>query len=282
MWGHKPWVGRYLSPGNGGRELAEYSLWCNAVEGNTTFYAEPNERTVERWVDQAHPDFRFAFKLPRTITHEHRLRAADRLLSSFLDRIEPLGDRIGPLHVQLAPSFGPESLPALLQFVQTLPTGFDWVVEFRHRAFFGESAIARSVDESFAARGIGRVVLDTRPLYAASPRSEASLDERKNKPKLPIHLEQLGRSPVVRVIGEDGSDGTLDGLRSWVPQIVAWLGEGREPYLFVHQPENLDSPRLARSIHTEVAALVPDLAPLPEPIPVAPRSEIVGQDSLFS
>lgn len=282
MWAHAPWVGTYLSPGNKGRELAEYSLWCNAVEGNTTFYAEPNERTVARWSDQASTDFRFVFKLPRTITHEHRLQAADSLISSFLSRIEPLGERIGPLHIQLPPSFGPESMSTLRSFVTTLPRSFNWVIELRHAGFFGSGGPRRAVDDLLAAYDVGRAVLDTRPLYATSPRSDASLDERRTKPKLPVHIDQVGRFPIIRVIGEDGRNGTLAGLRTWIPDIVKWIGEGREPFLFVHQPENLDSPLLARTIHAEIAASVPSLAPLSDPIPVAPRSEIVGQDSLFS
>ena len=138
MWAHPPWVGRFLSPGNRGRELEEYARWCNAVEGNTTFYAVPSERTIARWVEQAPIDFRFAFKVPRNVTHELRLRGEDaiRALGEFLDAIEPLGDRIGPVQLQLPPSFGPESAPTLRSFVARLPAGPRWMVELRHPGFF--------------------------------------------------------------------------------------------------------------------------------------------------
>lgn len=281
MWAHAAWVGEYLSPGNRGRELAEYAGWCNAVEGNTTFYAEPPASTVARWAEQAPSDFRFAFKLPRTVTHERRLRSASDLVSTFVDRLDPLGERVGPLQVQLPPSFGPESIDALRSFVAGLPEGFDWTVEFRHPGFFDGGPAHRRVDDLLATAGVGRVVLDTRPLYASSPRSDAALDERRTKPRLPVRTETVGDCPIVRVIGEDGVDGTLEGLRAWIPQLVEWLDAGRRPYLFVHQPENLHSPRLARTIHAEIAAARPALTPLPEPIPVAPRSEVTGQDSLF-
>ena len=49
-------------------------------------------------------DFRFAVKLPRAITHDQRLVAADVLLEVFLDEVRGLGDRLGPLLVQLPPS----------------------------------------------------------------------------------------------------------------------------------------------------------------------------------
>lgn len=285
MWAHGPWVGRFLSPGNKGNELSEYAGWCNAVEGNTTFYAVPAASTIEKWAAQAPDEFRFAFKVPRTVTHDLRLRAgAEAALAEFLDRIGPLGERIGPVQLQMPPSFGPNDLRALAEFVGRLPATHRWVVELRHPAFFDGGAAHRAVDSILrdAPTGpIGRVVLDTRPLYAESPRSEASVDERRTKPKLPVVTDLMGDEPVVRVIGADPSDRSLAGLTAWVPQLVDWLAEGRRPYVFVHQPENVDSPDLARRLHTAVRERVPDLEPLPDPLPVAPRGETTGQSSLF-
>lgn len=282
MWAHPPWVGRYLSPANRGRELAEYARWCNAVEGNTTFYATPAASTVARWAEQAPSDFRFAFKAPRTVTHERRLRpGAHALLAEFLRAIEPLGDRIGPVQLQLPPSFGPDDLDAMRSFLVGLPTNHTWVVELRHRAYFDGGSVHRAADELFDAAGIGRVVLDTRPLYASPPGSDASVEERRTKPALPVVTDVMGTAPVVRVIGADDADTTLDGLTAWADRVVAWLDVGRAPYVFVHQPENLRSPELARAFHAHIAGRVDDLVALPEPLPVAPAGEIAGQDALF-
>jgi hypothetical protein len=49
----------------------------------------------------------------------------------------------------------------------------------------------------------------------------------------------------------------------------------------VHQPQNLESPALARMIHAEIARGVDGLVELPTPLPVAPASEVRGQASLF-
>ncbi len=283
MWAHPPWVGKFLSAGNRGRELAEYARWCNAVEGNTTFYAVPAARTVARWAEQAPADFRFAFKLPRHITHELRLRgdAAATALVEFLEAIEPLGECVGPVQLQLPPSFGPDMLAVLRTFVGRLPQSHRWVVELRHPGFFDGGATHRAVDEVLGTAGVGRVVLDTRPLYASLPISDAAVDERRTKPRLPVLTDTMGASPIVRVIGSDDLDDTADGLRAWIPQLADWIAQGREPYVFVHQPENLESPALARMIHAEVAAVVEGLAVLPTPLPVAPASEVTGQDALF-
>lgn len=286
MWAHKPWAGRFLTPGNAGNELSEYAGWCNAVEGNTTFYAEPSATTIARWADQAPDGFRFAFKVPRTITHDRRLRSnALQLLGSFLRTIEPLGERIGPVHIQLPPSFGPDQLSTLGTFLSGIEAHqrrpVSWVVELRHPGFFDHGPAHEAVDRILTSAGVGRVVLDTRPISSAPPKTDAAIEERRTKPKLPVVTDVMGRQPVVRVIGADDPEATFVGLSTWIDQIVVWLATGLEPYVFVHQPENLDSPALARRFHASVAERVPRLQVLPEPIPVAGAGEITGQSSLF-
>lgn len=273
MWAHRSWVGRFYPPGTkSGTELGVYATWCNAVEGNTTFYAEPSVDTVRKWKDQSPSDFRFAFKLPRTVTHDKRLTDVATEVRSFLGAIEPLGTRVGPVQVQLPASFGPDQLETLLAFLRRLPTERAWAVELRHPGFFDHSDAHRRVDALCVERNVTRVILDSRPLHAVPADSDAAIEEKRNKPDLPVLADVAGQHPVLRVIGEDRPDGTLDGLLAWTPQVVHWLTEGREPYVFVHQPDNLDSPGLARAFHESVAAEVPDLAPLPDP---------AGQASMF-
>src|SRR6202012_817818 len=94
MWTYAPWQGRYLPGSLSPRDrLRAYATWCNAVEGNTTFYATPAIDTVKSWAEQTAPDFRFVLKLPRTVTHERRLADADEPLRAFLAAVEPLGPR---------------------------------------------------------------------------------------------------------------------------------------------------------------------------------------------
>jgi uncharacterized protein YecE (DUF72 family) len=266
MWAHPSWVGRYLASGKG-RELADYATWCNAVEGNTTFYAAPSPATIARWAEQAPADFRFAFKVPRTITHEQRLQpSAHRDLAAFLRLIEPLGERVGPVQLQLPPSFGPSQVGTLIEFVRRLPRSQRWIVELRHQGFFDGGAAHRQLDEALAALDIGRVVLDTRALYSVPADSDAAIEERRTKPALPIVTDVMGEAPLVRMIGADDVGATSAGASVWVPNVQRWLAEGRTPYVFIHQPENRRSPELARSFHAQVAAAVSGLAPLPTPI----------------
>ena len=129
-------------------------------------------------------------------------------------------------------------------FVTGLPTSHRWVVELRHPAFFDGGPVHRAADDALATAGLGRVVLDTRPLHAAAEITAAALAERRNKPWLPIVTTVMGDDPVIRVIAGDDVDGALDGLAAWTDSVVEWLAAGKRPYVFVHQPENLDSPSL--------------------------------------
>ncbi len=74
--------------------------------------------------------------------------------------------------------------------------------------------------------------------------------------------------PIVRFIGADDPVLTADGLQQWRPIVAGWVAEGRAPSVFVHTPDNAETPRLERAFHAEVGLLVPDLAPLTDPLPV--------------
>ena len=259
MWAHPPW--RVRLGFTRGRELADYATWCNSVEGNTTFYAVPSEATVERWSEQAPADFRFVFKAPRAVTHDHRLgHGAHGELASFLRAVRPLSDRMGPILLQLPPSF--DRLDVLAEFVIGLPTSFRWSVELRHRTFFDGDG-RRRVDEVLRTAGVGRTVLDTRPLYQRPVTTAAGVEERRTKPDLPVTLDHVGDEPIVRVIHGDHPDS--DGLSRWVPTVARWLEHGLRPYVFVHRPDNESSPEDARRFHAMVSASVAAVTPLPEP-----------------
>src|SRR5918992_4229182 len=130
MWTLKAWQGRFVPhPLPPHERLRHYASWCDAVEGNTTFYATPTRDTVASWARQTDPDFRFVVKLPKLITHERRLAGADEELRTFLDAIEPLGPRAHALWIQLPGSFGPDDVPVLARFLSRLPAAHRYAVE---------------------------------------------------------------------------------------------------------------------------------------------------------
>ncbi len=274
MWAQRAWVGRYLPDGTpSGQELLPYSRLLNAVEGNTTFYALPQETAVRKWAALAEPDFRFVFKVPRSITHDQRLRDVDGELADFVKVLLPLGNLVGGLTLQLPPSFGPRDLDALDHVLLKAPQVWRWSVEVRHADFFGGDG-RRALDRVLMRHRAERVVLDTVSLFHRTPITDEGHEEWRTKPRIPLLDDALTDRPVVRFIGSDHPELTDSGLLRWRVRIAEWLDEGRTPTLFVHTPDNMRSPQLAREFHEALCAMVDGLTPLPEPLPIGGPEQI--------
>src|SRR5687767_2023370 len=111
-WNYAAWVGPFYPPGTRTSEfLPTYARAFRAVEVDSTFYAIPHARAVRAWTERTSPNFIFALKMPREVTHERRLRNADDLVREFLDRAQELGPKLGPILLQMSPDFGQDELP---------------------------------------------------------------------------------------------------------------------------------------------------------------------------
>jgi uncharacterized protein YecE (DUF72 family) len=142
--------------GAGDSILARYATCLNAVEINSSFYRPHRPATYARWAASVPTDFRFAVKVPKAITHERRLMDVDAPLERFLGEAGVLGDKLGPLLVQLPPSltFDPKIVRA---FFASLRARFRGAVvcEPRHASWFTERA-----NEFLTEAQIGRVAAD--------------------------------------------------------------------------------------------------------------------------
>jgi uncharacterized protein YecE (DUF72 family) len=269
MWTHTPWQGRFLPhPLPAGERLRAYATWCNAVEGNTTFYATPARSTVESWARQTTPDFRFVVKLPKSITHERRLSGGEEEVRSFLDTIGPLERRIHAVWVQLPGSFGPEDLGTLAGFLRRLPRAHRYAVEVRHRAFFTDPRAEGLLEQVLGGADAEWIPFDTTTLFQRPPTSDAERDAWTKKPRLPRRSRALTDRPIVRYLGRDATESTVAGWLPWIDAVSGWLRDGRSPTVFIHTPDNAAALPLARRFHADVRARLPDLEPLPAPVPV--------------
>jgi uncharacterized protein YecE (DUF72 family) len=273
MWTHAPWQGRFLPHALPPRDrLRAYAAWCNAVEGNTTFYATPALGTVKSWAEQTSPDFRFVLKLPKLITHERRFADVHDPLRAFLAAIEPLGRRAHALWIQLPPSFSPADLGALTGFLRRLPGEYRYAVEVRHRAFFADPRWEQQLERVLGDVGAEWVTFDTTVLFGSPPVTSAEREAWARKPRLPRRSRALTSHPIVRYIGRDDTARTVAGWQHWLDGVAGWLREGRSPTVFIHTPDNVDAPELARRFHDDVRARLPEVQPLPEPVPAGPAT----------
>jgi uncharacterized protein YecE (DUF72 family) len=143
-----------------GSHLERYSAVFNAVEINSSFYRPHRTATYERWAASVPEDFRFTVKVPKTITHEHRLEDINSLLDRFLSEVSGLGPKLGPLLVQLPPSLSFQSGIAD-SFLSELRSriGNSIVCEPRHVSWFSPE-----VDALLDELRIARVAADPSPV----------------------------------------------------------------------------------------------------------------------
>lgn len=88
-----------------GTLLERYAARFDAVEINSSFYRPHRPSTYARWAASVPAGFRFSLKLPREITHTRRLVEVAEPLDRFLGEVAALGERLGPVLVQLPPKF---------------------------------------------------------------------------------------------------------------------------------------------------------------------------------
>jgi uncharacterized protein YecE (DUF72 family) len=147
-----------------GTHLERYSRGLGCAEINTSFYRPHAAATYAKWRASTPPDFRFAVKMPRAITHEHRLEDVRELLVAFLTQTEGLAEKRGPILIQLPPSFVFDDAVASA-FFDLVRAGYDGpvVCEPRHATWF--SATVNAVLERFR---ISRVAADPAPVPEAA------------------------------------------------------------------------------------------------------------------
>jgi uncharacterized protein YecE (DUF72 family) len=264
VWSYKAWVGELFPSGTRQTDfLRLYSRRLTTVEGNTTFYATPKPKVVQRWLEETPPGFRFCFKLPREVSHSGPLEPQLALANDFLARLAPLGERLGPFFLQLPPAYGPARLPDLARFLATWPAAYQLSVEVRHPAWY-EAPDEERLMELLQQHAIGRVVMDVRPikLGAAAGEDDQLDDARERKPDVPMRPLKSGNFALVRYIGNPEAALNEPFLDEWTERFAQWLHEGTEIYCFMHCPDEARSPALCRALYQRLQQRIA-LPPLP-------------------
>ena len=253
MWSHNQWQQSFYGSGTKPAErLEKYAQVFHTVEGNTTFYATPTLNTVQNWKAATHDDFKFTFKLPKAITHEQMLRGCDEQLRDFMKVMEPLHERVGQWTIQLPAAFGPEHLERLKKFCASFPPNFPLGVEVRHMAFFSKGEEERALNQWLLESGIDRIIMDSRPVFAAQPTTEAVIDAHQKKPRVPVHAIATAKHPMIRSIGHPDMDDNLRFFEPWLNKLPMWIEQGIQPYLMIHTPDNVLAPELAEKLYKQL------------------------------
>jgi uncharacterized protein YecE (DUF72 family) len=147
-----------------GSHLERYARRLRGAEITSSFYRPHRIALYAKWAAATPPAFRFAVKLPKTITHDERLLRARAPLDRFLDETAGLGAKRGPLLIQLPPSFAFDAR-RVGRFLALLRSRYDGpaVCEPRHPSWAWPAAEALLV-----AHHIARVAADPAPFPEAA------------------------------------------------------------------------------------------------------------------
>jgi len=190
-WSYADWEGSlYPEALPSASRLAEYVKHFATVEIDSTFYGTPRRSAVEKWREIVPEGFLFAAKFPQEVTHEKNLVDTRSEAETFVHTMQALEDRLGPLLLQLPPSFTVEGLGVLEDFLSTLPQGPRYAVEVRHRSWLGSDLPALLREH-----GVALTLID----YPKMPRMEEAttdfayirwLGNRREFPEGHTHLKK--------------------------------------------------------------------------------------------
>ena len=186
--------------------FAHYAQRFDTVEVNNTFHRLPEASVFDAWRERAPVGFCYALKFSRYGSHMKRLRTPRATIRRFLTGAERLGDRLGPILVQLPPNWRAD--PArLAAFLDAVPRRRRCSVEFRDPSWL--------VDASFDVLRRHRAALCIHDLIDDHPR-ELTSDW--------AYLRFHG-------VGYGGSYPS-QALVAWARRIRGWLARGWDVYAY--------------------------------------------------
>lgn len=163
-WAYDDWQGAFYPPNlPSNQRLPFYREYFSTVEVNATFYRIPPETTLDKWREQAGEGFPMAVKGNRHITHTLRLRDCETAMTRLFERLDRLGDAMGPV-VWGLPADLERDDALLADFASVLPSHHRHAIEFRHESWF-DDVVYSLLDQ----RGVATVAVSAADLPAAKP-----------------------------------------------------------------------------------------------------------------
>ena len=136
-WSYEFWRDQFY-PEDSKKLLTEYAKNFDTVEIDNTFYRIPSRDNVMKWKEETPDDFIFTAKFPRKITHIKMLQDCKEELEVFIEHMKLIGNKLGPMLIQLPPGFTPEKSGVLKDFLAGLPAKHRFAVEVRNKKWLDQ------------------------------------------------------------------------------------------------------------------------------------------------
>jgi uncharacterized protein YecE (DUF72 family) len=226
-WTYDGWRGPFYPPEIPKKDwLKSYGSTFLTTEINASFYRTPSLEAVRTWRKQTPPNFVFAWKASKFITHWKRLNdTCANSIALMESRLKLLGPKAGPVLFQLPGNF--EADPARLQrFIEMLPRRRLYAFEFRHPSWY--------VDVVFDVLSKSNISLCLADHHKAPAPWVATAS----------HVYVRGHGPDGRY-RDNYSDATL---HRWSHRIRAWHGESRSVYVYFDNDQKSAAPKDAQRL----------------------------------
>jgi uncharacterized protein YecE (DUF72 family) len=208
-------------------ELTYYATQFNSIELNATFYRLFPAKQFEKWKDTVPAGFKFCPKLGQEISHWKRLQEVQSAVEECVVNYSALDDRLGVTFLQMHNNFGPKDFDRVKKFVADWQYDVPLAVEFRHKDWYGDPAVASELYDLLERNKVLNVLVDT------AGRRDL------------MHMRLTTPTAFVRYVGANHPS-DYDRLDDWIERIAAWKKQGlQELYFFVHQNVELESPLLS-------------------------------------
>lgn len=210
-WSYKGWRESFLE----GVPQSEWLRYCaerfTGIEVNGTFYRLQSPETFRKWRDETPPEFRFAIKGHRYVTHNKKLGAVDDSIALMKEPAQPMGQKLAAVVWQLPESFGKsmEKLEAFLGGLQSWEQTRH-AIEFRNRSWFADE-VAELLSRH----------------HVAVCQSDA--------PDFPLWDEVTTDLVYVRLHGHTRKYASRYSTRlldQWADKTKRWLDEGRDVHVY--------------------------------------------------
>jgi uncharacterized protein YecE (DUF72 family) len=141
-WSYPHWQDAFYPQGlPPGQRLAHYAAHLGSAEINNSFYSLPSVKTLKHWRDSVPATFIFAAKASRYITHMKKLKDPVDPVTRFVERMDVLGDQLGPILFQLPPRWRCNHR-RLATFLDALDDCHRWAFELRDHRWIGEETLS--------------------------------------------------------------------------------------------------------------------------------------------
>jgi len=245
-WQYKSWREAFYGGAPQKGWLEHYAENFQTVEVNNAFYRLPERSTFEAWAERTPEDFVVGVKMSRYLTHIKRLKDPGEPVQRFLDRTEGLGNKLGPVLLQLPPNLQ-ANVDSLEETLSLFPKQIRVAVEFRHETWFVDE-VRNVLEKHNAALS-----------WADGPKRSTPTWQTADWGYLRFHQGTGRPMPCYRP----------SALRSWAEEVAAHYGPDEDVYVYFNNDPNVCAVRDAGRFGALVEEQGVDCTRYPDPKHIA-------------